>query len=205
MRQKEALDILKLGKNVYLTGAAGSGKTHVLNEYISYLHKHRVPVGITASTGVAATHIGGTTIHSWAGIGIDSELSDYDIEKLTKKAYLKKRIMGVHVLIIDEVSMLDAERLDLVDRVCRMFREPFVPFGGLQVVLSGDLFQLPPISRAGEEDIEFVDASRAWNDLDLHVCYLNEQHRQGDTAYLSVLNAIRDQKVTEEIREHLRK
>jgi ATP-dependent DNA helicase PIF1 len=71
MTQKEALDILKLGHNVFLTGPAGSGKTYLLNQYIAYLKSHRIPVGITASTGIAATHMGGTTIHSWSGMGYE--------------------------------------------------------------------------------------------------------------------------------------
>ena len=205
MRQKEALDILKLGKNVYLTGAAGSGKTYVLNEYINHLKKNRIPVGITASTGIAATHLGGITIHSWAGIGIAAHLSDDELHKLTKKSYLKKRITSAQVLIIDEVSMLDAARLDLINRVCGMFRDPRLPFGGLQVVLSGDFFQLPPIAREDEQEVDFVDTSYAWKELNPHICYLSEQHRQEDDGYLSVLNAIRDQKVGEETKEHLRK
>ena len=65
MLQQEALDILKMGKNVFLTGPAGSGKTHVLNSYIEYLKSHAVDVAVTASTGIAATHLGGMTIHSW--------------------------------------------------------------------------------------------------------------------------------------------
>ena len=79
MTQAQALDILTMGEPVFLTGRAGSGKTHVLNQYINYLHKNNIPVGITASTGIAATHLNGTTIHSWSGIGIDDKLSNKDI------------------------------------------------------------------------------------------------------------------------------
>ena len=77
MRQSSALDILKTGQNVFLTGSAGSGKTYTLNQYIDYLRARRVPVAVTASTGIAATHMNGTTIHSWSGIGIKDELTDY--------------------------------------------------------------------------------------------------------------------------------
>ena len=79
MTQKEAIDILKLGHNVFLTGPPGSGKTFLLNEYIAYLKKHRKGVAITASTGIAATHMDGITIHSWTGIGVKDELSKHDI------------------------------------------------------------------------------------------------------------------------------
>jgi len=82
MKQSQALDILKMGEPVFLTGRAGSGKTYVLNQYIDYLHKNNIPVGVTASTGIAATHLNGTTIHSWSGIGIKDKLSKTDIKKL---------------------------------------------------------------------------------------------------------------------------
>jgi len=79
MTQKEALNLLMMGKNAYLTGQAGSGKTYILNLYIQYLKKHKIPVAITASTGIAATHLNGGTIHSWSGIGIKSQLTHTDI------------------------------------------------------------------------------------------------------------------------------
>ncbi|MDB5258814.1 MAG: ATPase, partial [Candidatus Taylorbacteria bacterium] len=155
MTQKEALSILKTGKNAFITGPAGSGKTFVVNEYISYLREHDVPIGITASTGIAATHMGGVTIHSWSGIGVRDDLSEYDIESIAEKSYIRKRIEETKVLIIDEVSMLHNFRLDLVERVVRYIKarkDPLngeLPFGGIQVVLCGDFFQLPPISRGG--------------------------------------------------------
>ena len=79
MDQKTALDILKLGRNVYLTGAAGSGKTYLLNQYIKYLKDKGAEVGVTASTGIAATHMNGVTIHSWSGLGIKDHLSAKDL------------------------------------------------------------------------------------------------------------------------------
>ena len=79
MTQDEAFEILKTGRNVFVTGPAGSGKTHLINRYITYLREHDIDIGITASTGIAATHMGGVTIHSWAGIGIASHLSPYEL------------------------------------------------------------------------------------------------------------------------------
>ena len=87
MKQSEALDILKAGRNVYITGPAGSGKTYVLNKYVKYLKERGVAVAVTASTGIAATHLGGVTIHSWSGIGIKDDLSAQDIDLLTQKEY----------------------------------------------------------------------------------------------------------------------
>lgn len=186
MQQDQALDILKMGHNVYLTGAAGSGKTYVLNQYIKYLRDNNINVGVTASTGIAATHMNGMTIHSWAGIGI----SDYvDIKQMLSKSTLKKRMAETRVLIIDEVSMLDGHILDNVDLITRAFKDKTKPFGGLQVVLSGDLFQLPPVTKAGEPF--FVFNSAAWRSMNLKICYLEEQHRQDDNNLLDILNAIR--------------
>jgi ATP-dependent DNA helicase PIF1 len=195
MLQSEALDILKLGHNVYLTGAAGSGKTYVLNQFISHLRDNKIVVGVTASTGIAATHINGITIHSWAGIGIKDELNEDDLKSLREKSTLKKRFRETRVLIIDEVSMLHGARLDMVDLVCRELKDKTKPFGGLQVVLCGDLFQLPPVSRSRIPD--FVFESSAWKNMKLQVCYLGEQHRQEDDTLLEILSAIRTSSVDE--------
>lgn len=200
MLQNEALDILKMGHNVYLTGPAGSGKTHVLNKYIKYLRSHNITVGVTASTGIASTHMNGMTIHSWAGLGI-GEFSERDLERLLTKAPLKKRMAETKVLIIDEVSMLDGHVLDAVDAITRTFKDKSKPFGGLQVILSGDLFQLPPVTRHGEPF--FVFKSVAWQNMNLKICYLEEQHRQEDSALLDILNAIRSNTVDESHFEHL--
>lgn len=203
MRQTEALDILKMGHNAFITGAAGSGKTHLLNEYIKYLRAHNIEVGITASTGIAATHMGGQTIHAWSGLGIRDTLTPYDIEMMEEKQYLFKRFTNTHVLIIDEISMLHHFRLDLVEKIARSFKRNDLPFGGMQIILCGDFFQLPPVSRTGEPKAHFAYHSDTWEKLDLKICYLEEQHRQSDASYLEVLNAIRDNTVSGVITERL--
>lgn len=203
MKQSEALEILKMGHNAFITGAAGSGKTHLLNEYIRYLRENGVVVGITASTGIAATHMGGMTIHAWSGLGIRDSLTQYDLENLEEKSYLWKRFEQVQVLIIDEISMLHHFRLDLIDQLARFFKRNQKPFGGMQVILCGDFFQLPPVSRFGEPESKFAYHAKVWNELDLKICYLEEQHRQNDAEYLEILNAIRTQTVTEELTKKL--
>jgi len=199
MTQKEALDILKTGRSVFLTGAAGSGKTFVLREYISYLRNLGAALGITASTGIAATHMGGVTIHSWSGIGIRDSLSKSDLSEIAEKRHVKRSVKDASVLIIDEVSMLHHFRIDLVDQVLRKVKEIDAPFGGVQVVFCGDFFQLPPVHRAYEPEAHFAYHSETWKSLGLKVCYLEEQHRQNDLEYLKVLNAIREDKVSAEI------
>lgn len=196
MTQAQALTIMKTGVNVYLTGSAGSGKTYLLNQYISYLNDYNIPVAVTASTGIAATHMNGMTIHGWAGIGIKDEISEYDLEQLEDKQYLWKRFDKARVLIIDEVSMLHAHRLDIVERVCRKFKRNDKPFGGLQIILSGDFFQLPPINHSNEPDLKnMIIYSEAWKLMNPAVCYLTEQHRQEDETLTFILNAIRNNSI----------
>jgi ATP-dependent exoDNAse (exonuclease V) alpha subunit len=202
MTQSEALSILKTGSNVFVTGEPGSGKTHTVNEYVAYLHQRGIEPAITVSTGIAATHIGGMTIHSWSGIGIKSKLSRSDLHAIASSKPIAKRVRRVKVLIIDEVSMLAAETLAMVDAVCREIKESPEPFGGMQVVLVGDFFQLPPIVKPEighdspilfieESSARFAYDSPAWKGANLTVCYLTEQHRQDDVEFLAVLSAIR--------------
>lgn len=190
MTQQEALEVLKLGHNVYLTGPAGSGKTFLLNQYVNFLKSKKVGVGITASTGIAATHMNGRTIHSWAGLGIKDRLTPDHLKKLLRNINFRIRFSKTKVLVIDEVSMLHSFRLDMVDHVCRAFKKSDLPFGGLQVILSGDFFQLPPVCRNGEDD-SFVNTSNAWREMDTKICYLSEQYRQKDSDFLHILSDIR--------------
>ena len=196
MTQKEALLILKTGKNVFLTGPAGSGKTFVINEYIKYLKDHNVPVGITASTGIAATHMGGVTIHSWSGIGVKDRLTLDDIQEISEKSYIKNKISEAKVLIIDEVSMLHHFRLDMIDRVLKHIKKSTEPFGGIQVVLCGDFFQLPPVSRMGEPEARFIYHSPSWKEGNFVICYLHENYRQNNDKILEILNEMRNQNIS---------
>lgn len=197
MKQATALDILKTGKNVFLTGSAGSGKTYTLNEYIHYLRARRVPVATTASTGIAATHMNGITIHSWSGIGIKDELSERDLANLSRKKILKDRLRETAVLIIDEISMLHAKQLNAVNQVLKHMRQSEEPFGGIQLVVAGDFFQLPPVGNRGETNREkFAFMSEAWLEAGFKICYLSEQHRQNTDeenaiSLDSILNQIR--------------
>lgn len=203
MTQKNALDILKLGKNVFLTGAAGSGKTYVLNKYIRYLKKNHIPVAITASTGIAATHMNGKTIHSWAHIGIKDSLTSTDLNHIFSRKEFRLAITEAKVLIIDEVSMLHHYRLDMVDAVLKKMHGNEKPFGGIQVVLCGDLFQLPPVTRG--DRAEFITSSASWEAMDIHICYLTDQYRHDDDALSQLLNEMRAGEVSEQSLELLHK
>ena len=195
MTQGEALTILKTGANVFLTGEPGSGKTHTINEFVDWLRASGIEPSITAATGIAATHVGGMTVHSWSGIGISSSLTRADIDRIASKEHVAKRIAKAKVLIIEEISMLSAATFEMVDAICRDVRRVERPFGGLTVVLVGDFFQLPPISRSG--GVQFAYASPVWRDLSLISCYLTEQYRQDDAEFLEVLGAIRSGMVEE--------
>ena len=193
MTQSQALSILKTGANVFLTGEPGSGKTHTVNEYVAYLRARGVETAITASTGIAATHIGGMTINSWSGIGIKTRLEKYDLNKITFNERVAKRVQRAKVLIIDEMSMLSPSTLSMVDAVCREIKQCPEAFGGIQVVLVGDFFQLPPIVKTESEEslARFAYESPEWGSTNLTICYLTEQHRQDDEDFLALLSAIR--------------
>lgn len=191
MTQGEALDILKTGANVFLTGEPGSGKTHTLTAYVGWLRSHGIEPAITASTGIAATHVGGMTIHSWSGIGILESLDAHDLDRIASKEHVVKRIQKTKVLIIDEISMLSAGALSMVDEIAREIRHDARAFGGIQVVFAGDFFQLPPITRGGAT-AQFAFSAPAWRNAMPLTCYLTEQHRQEDDSFLALLGAIRD-------------
>src|SRR3989344_1974936 len=205
MTQAQTLEILKTGANVFLSGEPGSGKTHTIREYVRYLRDSGMEPAITASTGIAATHIGGMTIHSWSGIGIKNYLDKYSLDRIASSEHVVKRVRKTKVLIIDEVSMLPARTLTMVDQVLREIKQTPESFGGMQVVFVGDFFQLPPIINTEKEKEEeniiqllpdepaprFAFDSPSWARAKLIVCYLSEQHRQDDVEFLSILSAIR--------------
>ncbi len=190
MTQDEALAILESGTSVLLTGAAGAGKTHTLNKFIQRSKRAGKNVAVTATTGLAATHLNGTTLHAWSGIGVHDELPHEFFKRMSKQR--RDLITKADILVIDEISMLHDFRLDIVEEVTRRIREIDQPFGGLQVVMSGDFYQLPPINRGDSRQGGFVTFSKAWHNEIFEVCYLLEQHRQKtDQEYTDILNGIR--------------
>lgn len=223
MTQDEALQMMKTGANVFLTGEPGSGKTYTVNAYVSWLRERGIDPAITASTGIAATHIGGYTIHSWSGIGIKPKLTEYDLDHMATNGRLVKRVNAASTLIIDEVSMLSGDTLTMVDQACRALRNSEMPFGGLQVILVGDFFQLPPVVKAlpdirmpenlfesqdpddhPKPDKRFAFRSPSWEAANFLIAYLSEQHRQEDESFLRILAAIRRGEVDEEHHEILK-
>jgi len=216
MKQTQALDILKSGANVFLTGEPGSGKTYVINQYVSYLNSHGIKPAITASTGIAATHIGGMTIHSWSGIGIKSRLNNYELRSIVTNDYIKKRVGAAKILIIDEISMLPPGTLGMIDSICRAIKKNNLPFGGIQVVLVGDFFQLPPVTRNivnefsqenlfEETPARFAYDAPVWREAEFVTCYITEQYRQDDKDLISLLSKIRANNFDQSSLRHIQK
>lgn len=212
MQQETALRILESGRNVFLTGAPGAGKTYTLNQFISDADDDGKTIAITASTGIAATHLDGRTLQSWSGLGINDSLTDAIMARIRR--WRATRIRETQILVIDEISMLDARTFDLVERVCRRIRHDDRPFGGMQVVMSGDFYQLPPVADSKEKRLVaptdeyetdtrryllagldpngFITESFAWKAMQPTVCYLTEQHRQENGPLLRTLIHIRE-------------
>ncbi len=196
MKQNTALTILKSGKNVFITGSAGTGKTYLLHQYVGWLKERRVYPTIVAPTGIAASHLGGQTIHSFFALGIRDRIDEGYVEFLMDKKYLKTRFSKLDILIIDEVSMISPDIFSAMDLILRGFKGTDVPFGGVQVVISGDFFQLPPVSREPKEK-RFAWQSPVWKALDLQTCYLEEKFRQDDSRLIQILDDIRAGSISE--------
>lgn len=201
MLQEDALELMECGYNILLTGGAGTGKSHTLKKYITHLEKltSSEKVAITASTGLAASLIGGKTIHSWLGIGVKQEMTDQQIfEMLQKNDHKALTIKKCKVLIMDEISMLHRKQFELANRVVQIAKSSSLPFGGIQVIIVGDFCQLPPVvkERQVEPDRErFCFMSKSWTDLDLKHCYLEKSFRSESNQLNDLLNAIRTQSV----------
>jgi hypothetical protein len=194
--QNTTLDILKTGANVFITGSAGTGKTYILNKYIVYLKQRGIKSTIVAPTAIAASHLQGQTIHSYFSLGINDMIDNSFIEKLLTKKYLQTRFKNLKILIIDEISMVSPNIFLSIDMILQAFKQNNKPFGGIQVILSGDFFQLPPIIKNGSNK-KFAWQCRSWKELDLQTCYLEKKYRQNDDDLIFILDEIRDAKISQ--------
>lgn len=193
--QKEALKYMKMGKNIFLTGPAGCGKTFVLNEFIDFIEEEnsvlpknmRKIINKTSTTGISAINIGGQTIHSFAGIGLGRGDVQTLIRKIKRKQEVITRWKNTSILIIDEVSMLSAELFDKLEEIARKIRNIEMPFGNIQIILSGDFAQLPIIERGATMCFE----SKNWDIVLDKIFYFEEIKRQTDKKFQSILNKVR--------------
>lgn len=185
--------------NVFVTGKAGSGKTTFLKYLIEKSGKNCI---VAAPTGIAAINAGGVTLHSLFGIPF-GPITPYDRLENKFSEYKVELLLKMELLIIDEISMVRPDILDTIDRKLRWVYESDEPFGGVQVVMFGDLFQLPPVTKKQEREIlsDFYDGFFFFNALvfkrtSFHIVELTKIFRQTEPEFINVLNNIRNYQVT---------
>jgi ATP-dependent exoDNAse (exonuclease V) alpha subunit len=187
--------------NLLLTGVAGTGKTFVGNRWLESLGDRASVVAMTASTGIAATHIGGRTIHSWSGAGIGKRTAQQIRYTDYWRDGVAPDLRAAEYLLIDEISMLDAHIFELASELCCIARKDLRPFGGLRVVMVGDFGQLAPVE-AGDKG--FVFESKLWWDMNVRHVELTQVMRTGDPWYVWFLRCIRDGHLPPQAEEILR-
>ena len=208
-KQQEAFRLFKLKKNFFLSGPAGVGKSFLLQHLKEYAKENEIKLKITALTGNAALLINGKTLHSWASIGLGDDTADRLVQKIRKSFVARKNWLTTDVLIIDEVSMLTPElfeKLDYIGRNIRLFNAD-LPFGGIQIILSGDFFQVPPINIQENKDSRvFCFESPLWKELiGNNIIELTDIIRQQDPVFQKCLNEIRIGTCSEETKNLLEK
>eukprot|EP00906_Rhabdomonas_costata_P012036 RCo017160 len=199
--QLRVVRFVKDGRNVFFTGCAGTGKTYLIKEIVKLCDPSSTFV--TASTGIAAVEVGGITLHAFAGIGLGNGDTRAWVERIHHNERSHNYWKRCKLLIIDEISMTDGELFDRLDEVARVLKgKPTKPFGGIQLVLSGDFLQLPPVNR--DKPSTFVFESKAWNTLSLEVVELSTVFRQSKQDFVDCLNSIRFGQVTPSVRATLK-
>ncbi len=201
-KQEYAFKKMLEGKNLFITGQAGVGKSFLLNSFIQHyrenLEEEKKMIYVTSLTGISALIVGGQTIHRYCGIGTGEKSIDELIKNIMRNPKAKQRYFNTRVLIIDEISMMSPDLFDKIDLIFRKIRKIDKPFGGIQIILSGDLLQLPPVKADG-----FVFDAFNWDDCIDEVIYLNEVMRQSEDVFVNVLNKIRVGDVDEEVQRVL--
>lgn len=191
--QEVVLELAKTGINIFLTGVGGTGKSYLLNKIIRSLKEEHGSdaVFVTASTGIAAVNIGGCTVHSFSGIGNGEDSVDDILTKIRRIEDTHNRWLNAKVLVIDEISMLSGAIFTKLNEIAKDIRNDMRPFGGIQVIVCGDFFQLPPVTKK-DEKIDFCFKSNAWREVIQRNCELTFSFRQkGDSTFLNILNQIR--------------
>lgn len=184
------------GQNLFITGQAGTGKSFVLNRF---RRTHGTDYKVIASTGAAAVLVGGSTFHSFFGLGLMQGRRKDIIQKALDNNKVVMRIGPAKGIILDEISMIPAAALDIANEICQIVRDDTRPWGGIRVIAVGDFFQLPPIAMAdGKKDWAFF--SKTWADSDFKTVCLEEVVRCEDSAYLEILSKIRKNRVDESVR-----
>ncbi len=198
--QQRALDILQREGNVFLTGAAGTGKSYLLERYLADKPSERFPV--VASTGAAAVLVGGRTFHSFFGIGILEGGPEAAVARAVRNRKVIRRLQTACCVIIDEVSMLPGSVLQAAETVARRTRNCSAPWGGLRIVAVGDFAQLPPVTQGmAVKDWAFLHS--VWDESTFQPALLSTVMRTQDTHFLGILNAVREGTVSDDVRRFL--
>lgn len=189
--QKRAYEAVIRGENIFLTGPGGTGKSHLIAMIAEALTQRGLTYSITAMTGCAALLIGkgAKTLHSWAGIGLGKGPLEASVAYINKTYPLKKRWKKTEVLIIDEISMMTPDLLELLDGIARNIRGKDRPMGGIQVVFVGDFLQLPPVAKGGA--VKFAFESPVWWELISETIQLKRIFRQEDPTFQKILDEAR--------------
>ena len=187
------LSLIEDGKNIFLTGSGGVGKSYYVKKLKEEL-KGKKRIAITSTTGVSSYFLGGQTIHSFSGIGAFKGTESFEtvIKKVHKTKAAKENWKNFDIIVIDEISMLGSKMLEMLDKIARYFREDDLPFGGIQVIFTGDFLQLPPIQDS------FAFLGKTWDTLDLQIIYLKKMYRFTDEVYAKMLERVRMAKHTQE-------
>ncbi|KAK6207499.1 DNA repair and recombination protein pif1 [Colletotrichum tabaci] len=202
--------VVNKGQSVFFTGPAGTGKSVLMRSIIAELKKKwaRDPerLAVTASTGLAACNIGGQTLHSFAGIGLGKDDIPTLVKKIRRNPKAKNRWLRTKTLIIDEVSMVDGELFDKLSSIGRTIRNNGKPWGGIQLVITGDFFQLPPVPDGDKSrESKFAFEAATWNTAIDHTIGLTQVFRQRDPVFANMLNEMRLGKISEETVQAFRK
>lgn len=185
-KQREAFEKIITGKNVFLTGKAGSGKSYLIKRIIEHYKINGLKLGVSATTGISALQIKGRTVHSLLGLGIGSK-SAIELFTRNRRKFPKliKDIRAMSALIIDEISMMSAEFLTTISEYLVLVRGANAPFGGLQIIFCGDFCQLSPVSG------DYCFKARVWGDANIEVVELTESMRQNDEYFRKILDELR--------------
>lgn len=206
--QENAVMLALCGENVFITGSGGVGKSVVLRTIVKELRDQKQAyVGITASTGIAALAINGTTLHSWAGVGLGNGTTQELLRLVKKNRKALRRWRNTDTLVIDEVSMIEPLLFEKLNAIAKDIRFSTKPFGGMQLIVLGDFFQLMPVSAGKVQDPaqwEFCFESTAWEQSIQHVVELHTVFRQSDPDFISVLEEIRHGQLSEHAQELLK-